>query len=243
LERVNESLSVVVPAWNEEAVIGALLAEIDREIATRFEHVEIIVVDDASTDDTPGVLAGLGGLGGRLSVLRSDRNRGHGPSVLRGLGHAQGDWIFQLDSDGQFVVTDFWDLWGCREGADLVLGIRVQRRDPKHRLALSRVISVAVSLLAGRRLRDPNVPFRLLRRALWTDLEQLVPRDALAPSILITLGAVVRGFTVVEVPVSHRPRARGRSSLRSFRLLGFSLRGLGELLRFRYSLRRRPREA
>jgi dolichol-phosphate mannosyltransferase len=243
VERVTESLSVVLPVWNEEAVIGGLLAEIDREVAARFDQVEIIVVDDASTDDTPLVLAGLGGLGGKLRVLRSDRNRGHGPSVLQGLGQAQGDWIFQLDSDGQFVVTDFWALWARREDADLVLGGRVHRRDPMHRLALSRVIAVVVSLLAGRRLRDPNVPFRLLRRALWGDLERLVPPDALAPSIFVTLGAVVRGFRVVEVPVSHRPRARGSSSLRAFRLLSFTLRGLGELVRFRYALLRARRGA
>ncbi len=240
---MSESLSVVVPVWNEEAVIGELLAEIDSQIAGRFEQGEIIVVDDASTDSTPEILAGLEGLGGRLRVLRSDRNRGHGPSVRRGLEHSSGDWILQLDSDGQFEVADFWSLWSAREDADLVLGVRVDRRDPVHRLALTRVISVVVSLLAGRRLRDPNVPFRLLRRALWDDLAPLVPPDSLAPSILVTLGAVVRGSRVVERPVAHRRRVRGRSSLRAFRLLAFSLRGLGQLLRFRYVLLRARTDA
>jgi dolichol-phosphate mannosyltransferase len=243
LERVNESLSVVIPVWNEEAVIGELLAEIDSEVAARFEQAEIIVVDDASTDSTPAILAGLGGLGGRLHVIRSDRNRGHGPSVRRGLERAAYDWILQIDSDGQFEVADFWSLWSAREDADLVLGVRAHRRDPVHRLALSRVVSVVVSLLAGRRLRDPNVPFRLLRRTLWSDLVRVVPPDALAPSILVTLGAVVRGFRVVEKPVSHQRRERGRSSLRAFRLLGFSLRGLGQLLRFRFLLLRVRPEA
>ena len=238
---MNESLSVVIPVWNEEAVIGELLAEIDTKIAERFEQAEIIVVDDASTDSTPAILAGLGDLSGRLRVIRSDRNRGHGPSVRRGLEHASGDWILQLDSDGQFEVADFWSLWSARKDADLILGVRVHRRDPVHRLALTRVVSVVVSLLAGRRIRDANVPFRLLRRALWNDLAPVIPPDTLAPSILVTLGAVVRGFRIVETPVSHRRRERGRSSLRALRLLTFSLRGLGQLLRFRYVLlRARP---
>ena len=242
-EVLSESLSVVIPVWNEEGVIGDLLAEIDREVRTRFERVEIVVVDDASTDATPTVLAGLGDLDGRLHVLRSDRNRGHGPSVLRGLRHARGDWILQLDSDGQFVVAELWSLWRRHEEADLVLGVRLHRQDPVHRLVLSRIVSKIVSLLAGRRLRDPNVPFRLLRRSLWDDLSRLMPQDALAPSILVALGAAVRGYRVVEEPVSHRPRTRGRSSLRSLRLLRFSLRGLVQLVMFRYSLRRAPRRA
>jgi glycosyltransferase involved in cell wall biosynthesis len=243
LELVNESLSVVIPVWNEEEVIGKLVTEIDSQIAGRFDRAEIIVVDDASTDSTPAILAGLKGLRGRLQVLRSDRNRGHGPSVRRGLESATGDWILQLDSDGQFVVADFWSLWSAREDADLVLGVRVHRRDPAHRLALTRAVSVVVSLLAGVRIRDANVPFRLLRRSLWNDLAPVIPPDTLAPSILVTLGAVVRGFRIVERPVSHRPRERGRSSLRAVRLVTFSLRGLGQLLKFRYVLYRPRREA
>ncbi|MGH3066606.1 MAG: glycosyltransferase family 2 protein [Gaiellaceae bacterium] len=240
MERLSESLCVVIPVWNEEGVIGDLLAEIDREVRDRFEQIEIVVVDDASTDATPAILAGLGDFGGRLHVLRSDRNRGHGPSVLLGLQRARGDWILQLDSDGQFVVAELWSLWERREDADLVLGVRLHRHDPAHRLVLSRIVSTVVSLLAGSRLRDPNVPFRLVRRSLWDDLSHLVPQDALAPSILVALGASVRGYRVVEAPVSHRPRTRGRSSLRSLRLVRFSLRGLVQLVVFRYSLHRAP---
>jgi glycosyltransferase involved in cell wall biosynthesis len=241
VERVGGSLSVVVPVWNEEAVIGGLIAEIDSEVTARIEHSEIIVVDDASTDATPAILADLGDLGGRLKVLRSDVNRGHGPSVLRGLEQAQGEWILQLDSDGQLVIEEFWNLWSRRDEADLVLGVRVQRRDPIHRLVLSRIVAAVVSLLAWRRIRDPNVPFRLVRRPLWSDLRGLVPTNALAPSILVSVGAAVRDWRIIDVPVSHLPRERGRSSLRAFRLLRFSLRGLGELLRFRVRLARAPR--
>ena len=241
MERLSESLSVVIPVWNEEGVIGELIRELDAEIGPRFERLQIVVVDDASTDATPSILKGLGSLDGRLHVLRAERNRGHGPSVVRGLEHAEGDWILQLDSDGQFVVAELWTLWERRANADLVLGVRVDRRDPRHRRVLSCVVSIAVSLLAGRRLRDPNVPFRLLRRSLWDDLSRFVPQDALAPSILVALAASVRGYRVVEQPVTHLGRTKGQSSLRALRLLRFSLRGLAQLVRFRLSLRLAPR--
>jgi dolichol-phosphate mannosyltransferase len=237
---VSETLSVVVPVWNEEATIGALVEELDAQLPGWSESVEIIVVDDASSDKTPVILASLADGRSRLRVLRSNENRGHGASVLRGLTEASGDWIFHIDSDGQFVVSEFTELWERRHQFDLVLGRRVHRHDPVHRLVLTRVVAAAVSLLAGRRLRDPNVPFKLFRRTLWEDVRPFLPDGSLAPSILIAAGAVVRGWRVGEVPVSHLERPAGRSTLRALRLLRFSARGLRQLLRFRLRLHAAP---
>jgi glycosyltransferase involved in cell wall biosynthesis len=233
-------LSIVVPVWNEEEIVGGLLEELEREVAAGVGDAEIVVVDDASTDATPAILAERARANERLRVLRAERNRGHGPSVRRGFEEARGDWIFQLDSDGQFVVSEFWRLWPRRREADLVLGVRVRRHDPLHRLVLTRAVRLVVSALAARPLRDANVPFRLLRRALWEDLRSFIGPDTLAPQILVTMGAAVRGWRIVEVPVSHLPRERGQSSLRALRLVRFSLRGLGQLLRFRYELGQAP---
>jgi dolichol-phosphate mannosyltransferase len=238
---VMESLSVVMPAWNEEAAIAAVLGSLERELAgRRFENIEVIVVDDASTDRTRELLAKQASAGGPLRVLRNERNLGHGPSVVRGLRASRGEWILQLDSDGQFALAELWDLWARRAEADLVLGVRVDRNDPRHRLLLTRGVSAVVSLLAQRRLRDPNVPFRLFRRALLDDVEPLLAEDALAPSILISLAAAVRGWRIVEMPVSHLAGGSRPSALRSWRLIRFSVRGLFELLRFRLTLARAP---
>ncbi len=236
-------LSVVVPAFNEAALLGGLVLELERAVVELVDGSEVIVVDDCSTDTTPVVLATLAAERPWLRVIRSQRNRGHGPSVRAGLDAAAGDWIFQLDSDGQFVVAEFSELWRRREDADLVLGVRVQRRDPRHRLLLSQAVRIAVWLLTRRRIRDPNVPFRLFRRSLWAELRPLIPRETLAPSIFVVVGALVHGHRTIEVPVTHRPRQHGTSSLRSLRLVRFGLRGLGQLLRFRYELARTHRTA
>src|SRR5687767_8993322 len=108
---VRESLSVVVPVWNEQATIGQLVKDLDAELASLVAHLEIIVVDDASTDRTPAILECLAAELGSLRVLRAERNAGHGPAVLTGLAAASGDWIFHIDSDGQLVVADFGRLW------------------------------------------------------------------------------------------------------------------------------------
>jgi glycosyltransferase involved in cell wall biosynthesis len=237
------SLSIVMPVYNEDQVIESIVLDLERQVVDRLTVAEVVVVDDCSTDRTGAILDRLARERPWFAVEHAAENAGHGPSVVRGLHRATGDWIFQLDSDAQFEIEDFWKLWEARAEADLVLGVRIERRDPVHRLVLSRAVSVTVSALARRRVRDPNVPFRLVRRELYEDIAPLLSLTTLAPSILVTLGAVARAWRVVEVPVRHLPRRRGSSSLRSLRLVAFSLRGLRELLAFHRDLKRRPARA
>jgi uncharacterized protein (TIGR03663 family) len=231
-------LSVVVPVYNEAGSIEALVTDLAREVVPLAATVEVIVVDDASDDSTPQILETLAAAHPWLVVVRSPHNLGHGPSVVQGLVRARGRWIFQIDSDGQFAVAEFDRLWQRRADCDLTLGVRVERHDPTHRLVLSLLVRLAVSLLATRRLRDPNTPFRLMRRELWDDIAPLIGDSAAAPSIFTLVGAAVRGWRIVEIPVTHLPRQRGRSSLRKLRLVAFSLRGLAQLVAFRIALAR-----
>jgi glycosyltransferase involved in cell wall biosynthesis len=237
---MSERLSVVVPVYNERPVIESLLADAEALIAA-LPDAEIVVVDDASTDGTAEALEHWQRDNPHIRVIRQSRNRGHGPAVIAAISASTGDWIFQIDSDGQFDLEQFWDLWKQRDGADLVLGIRADRRDPRYRIVLSRGVAAVVSLLAGRRIRDPNVPFRLYRRSLWEELQPLVPDDALIPSIFVSLGAAVHRHRLVEVPVTHRARPHGRSTLQSGKLILFCLLALRQLIEFRVRLSRAAR--
>ncbi|HUG64310.1 MAG TPA: glycosyltransferase family 2 protein [Gaiellaceae bacterium] len=237
-------LSVVVPVYNEEGAIETLVDDLGSVLTPLFDELQVIVVDDASTDETPAILERLAHERPWLDVVRASSNAGHGPSVVRGLELARAEWIFQIDSDGQFVVAEFPRLWERRANGDLVLGVRQNRRDPRHRLLLSRSVRLATSLLVGARMRDVNTPFRLVRRSVWEDLRPLIGSSTLAPNIFVAVGARVRGWRVVELPATHRPRVTGTGSLRALRLVRFSLRALGQLLAFRVRLRRLPaREA
>jgi glycosyltransferase involved in cell wall biosynthesis len=235
-------LSVVMPLWNEVHVLEDVLAELERDLVARFEgDVEVVVVDDASTDGSGALLDRLAAERPWLEVLRNSANRGHGPSVRTGFEHAGGEWIFALDSDGNVAAADFWRLWERRQDADLVLGIRTNRTDGAHRQLLTRIVRIVVSALAGRRLSDANVPFRLLRRELWAELRGAIGESTLAPSIFVSLGAAVRGRRIVQVPVGYRARPQDISTLRWGRLVSFSARGLGQLVAFRIQLARGER--
>ncbi len=232
-------LSIVLPAFNEGAIIARAVGDLCAQIADRLHSAEIVVVDDASTDATGAVLDRLAAADPRLVVIHAEVNRGHGPSVRRGLDRARGEWILQVDADGEIAPADFWALWAERERAAVVAGYRVDRRSPGHRIALNRLARRAVRALAsGRPLRDVNAPFKLLRREVWEELRPAFPAEPAVPSILLLLGAAVRGRTIVEVPVRHLPRLGGESTLRPVRLAKLSLNAAAELLGFRLRLAR-----
>lgn len=232
-------LSIVMPVYNEAEVIQSVVGSFVTDVLDKFgDRVEFVVVDDCSTDGTAKLLDGLAARDHRIVVEHSAVNGGHGPSLVRAIELSSGSWIFHADSDGQFVPGDFWALWERREEADLVLGVRAQRNDPRHRLLLTRIVRLGVAALAGRRITDANVPFKLFRRALWDELRPLMPAKTLAPSILLSLGAGARDRRMIEVPVTHLARPHGVSTLRLWRLVRFSLAGLQQMLSFRWQLAR-----
>jgi glycosyltransferase involved in cell wall biosynthesis len=208
-------LSVVLPAHNEAAGIE----DVVREVAKVAEmlaggRAEILVIDDGSSDDTGAILDRLGAELALVHVVHQSPNRGHGPALLRGFDLARGHWIGHLDTDDQIPTAELERLWAVREGAELVLGVRTDRADPRYRLLLSRVVRSLVALLAGGHgVRDANVPCKLIDRELWHEVRPLLDDDTFAPSVALSMVASRWKRTVREVPVAHRPRAHGASSL------------------------------
>ena len=126
-----------MPVHDEEAVIDDVVAAIVREVLDAVPASELVIVDDTSNDSTPARLAAHAAADPRIKVLRNDVNRGHGPSLRRAIDASSGDWILHLDSDGQFDPAELPSLWDRRDDADLVLGVRRARHDPRHRLVLT----------------------------------------------------------------------------------------------------------
>lgn len=228
-------LSVVMPVFNEAQVVGEVVEGILKHILDAVPGSELIVVNDHSTDESLRILLHVAATDERIRVISNDENRGHGPSVRRGFDSARGAWIFHLDSHAQFDVREFPLVYARRFDADLILGVRLNRLDPFHRLVLTRLTRTLVALLAGRDLKDANVPFKLVRRSLFEHLSSAIPIDVFAPSILLAAAACRSGARVVEVGVSHSARPAGRSKLRPVKLAGISARCCVELVRSRFS--------
>jgi dolichol-phosphate mannosyltransferase len=241
---VGTPLSIVMPVYNEAAVIADVVGELGREVCSRLDGAEIVIVDDGSTDGTPAILDRLADENAHVRVPHAERNQGHGPSLRRAFEESAGAWIFQIDSDGQQLASEFWQLWERRDSADLVVGVRVARDEGLHRPVVSAAARWAGRLVGGSRLRDVNVPFKLIRRSVWDDLRPDVPAVPVAPSLLLAVGASVRGWRVSEVEITHLPRRAGRSTVDVPALLRLTAGALRELVGFRARLRRRaPRAA
>jgi dolichol-phosphate mannosyltransferase len=228
-----------MPVYNEAGVIADVVDELGRDVVARLDGAEIVIVDDGSTDATPAILDGLAAENDHVTVLHAPRNQGHGPSLRRAFEESEGDWIFQIDSDGQQLAAELWDLWALRDQADLVVGVRRGRSEGRHRDVVSAAARWANRLVGGVPLRDVNVPFKLIRRGVWEDLRGDIPRVPVAPSLLIAVGASVRGWRVAEVEISHLPRRAGSSTVDLPALVRLTAGALRELIGFRVRIRRR----
>jgi glycosyltransferase involved in cell wall biosynthesis len=244
--RVSIELSVVMPVYNEAAVVERVLREHLDVLLERFEPeaIEIVVVDDGSTDGTRAILADLADEVPQLVVLLQERNRGPGPALYRAIQRSQGRWLLHLDTDDQTDPHDLWLLWERRDEADLLIGVRYPRRDPTHRLVVTTMTRAVVWALAQHRLADANAPFKLFRRELWRDVQPIIDPTAFAPSLLLGIGAVRRRWRVLEVRVTHRQRPVGQSTFRMGRLAGAVLTAGRQAVVFRVRVGRlRPRPA
>ena len=246
----NPSVAIAIPAYNEGESIAQFLAEIDRALAPLVGALRLVVVDDASSDDTAQVLeAARASLGAELDVVANPVNLGHGPSVMLGYRRAltsEPDFVLQVDGDGQFLGSDLRRLLVLlRDQAHAVSGVRRFRQDPWFRMVMTAVLRTYVRRSFGVNARDPNCPLRGYEAPLLAELLDELPRDCLIPNLYLTVLAARRGLALVEVDVSHRVRrggsaqgtswGRGRSPI-PLSLVRFSLRALLESRRFRRSL-------
>lgn len=208
------SVTIVMPAWREAEIIEQSVRDWHDAVTSKLPGSRIIVVDDCSPDATPDILRRLTGELPELYPVLSDKNRGHGPTVRIGLDRAETEWVFQTDSDRQFVPAEFWNLWERRDDADFVLGRRSTRQDGWFRVLITNGVKIANLLLWGVWITDANCPFKLMRREPMLAVLRKIPPDAFIPMIHFSVLAHKMGYRIRNVPVTHLPRTGGTQSLR-----------------------------
>lgn len=212
----------VVPAYNEQGSVEAVIAEIraaDPEIA-------IVVINDASTDDTAQLAAAAG-----VSVVNLPYNVGIGGAVQTGYKYALDNGFelaVQIDADGQHDPRELEALIApiARGEADMAIGTRFSstrgyRATPGRRIGIA-MFSGVVSLLARRRVTDPTSGFRAVNRRGIALFAREYPHDF--PEVESNVLAARHGLRMVEVPVLMRQRAAGRSSVTTLRGTYFVIR-------------------
>jgi dolichol-phosphate mannosyltransferase len=205
-----KTLSIVIPAYNEERFIGTLLEQIRAvDLAPLGVQKEVIVVDDCSTDRTSEIVAGFQD----VRLHRQAVNGGKGKAVRQGIAMATGELLIIQDADLEYDPADYVPmLRALLDGrGDVVYGSRYLGRGkhPNQSLAAyvgGRSLSVAGLLATGRFLTDTVTAYKLFRRADLAALELQTTGFELDHEITARL--LARGLTIVEVPIHYDPRSR-----------------------------------
>jgi glycosyltransferase involved in cell wall biosynthesis len=207
MNAIPPEVSVVLPVFNERDNLGPLLDEIQTTLDTAGRRFEVLAVDDASTDDSVAVLEQLQARHAGLRILRHRRNCGQSAAFAAGFARARAEVVVMLDADGQNDPHDIpalLDALGA--GVDCVTGVRRQRQDSPVKKLSSRIANAYRNWITGDRVTDAGCTFRAVRRRALAELPVFNGLHRFLPTILRH-----QGFTVIELPVNHRPRTRGVS--------------------------------
>lgn len=224
-------LSVVIPFFNEVEVAPPLLAELRATMDALDRTHEVVLVDDGSTDGTGAQLATIAAAWAAVRVITLAKNSGQGAALLRGFREACGAWIITLDGDGQNVPADIPELLKLVPAHDMVVGIRVARKDSRLRRSMARVANSVRGRFLRDGLHDSGCALKIFRREV---VESFLPIKSLYS--FMPAFAVAAGFRITEIPVRHRER---RAGLSKYGLRVFAWRPLADMLAIWWFNRRR----
>jgi glycosyltransferase involved in cell wall biosynthesis len=220
------SISVIFPAYNEEANIDKAVDQATQCLEYLFQDWEIIVVNDGSQDRTGEMITRLAAQDARVIAVQHPINRGYGAALQSGIRKAQKELIFFCDADLQFHLSEILLPLTWIEQYDLVIGYRVRRRDPFQRRLNAWCWNVLVRLLLGLQVHDIDCAFKLFRHVVF----QAIQIDAVGAMVNteILVQATRMGFRIREVPVTHFPRQYGTPTGAKMRVI---LKAFTELVR------------
>ena len=233
LESNIPELSVVMPAYNEDASIRFVLEDWIEELDRLQIDYEILAYDDGSSDATGRLLETFSREDPRIQA-RSHTNIGHGPTILRGYHESRGQWVFQIDADGEMSPAGFEALWEVRSDHDFLFGYRSGRKSAGARLVITQASRWTVWVLFGKAVRDVNTPYRLMRRSCLEVMLELLPDDTFAPNVVLSGIAIRGGLRIAEQPVVHQGRQAGQVSLGGLKLWRSAVRSLVQTLKIAF---------
>jgi glycosyltransferase involved in cell wall biosynthesis len=208
--RALAGLSIVLPCFNEVDNIGEAIRQAQRAArAVAGEH-EIIVVDDGSDDGTGAVVAEAARRSSAVRLVSHAANEGYGAALRSGIEAARMPWIFLTDADLQFDLGQLAGLGPLTATADVIVGRRVNRRDPFHRRVNAAAWNRLVRLVFDVPLHDVDCAFKLVRAEMLQPLELRSTGATISTELVVK--AIARGGRLAEVDVEHRARIAGRPS-------------------------------
>ena len=204
------SLSVVMPVYNEAYIIEKSIRSFYNELKGKIDF-EIIVAEDGSTDGTKEILKRLKKELKIRAYMHKERK-----GVLRAnkeaLRYPKYEWILLVDSDYQFDPKNIWRLLPYTKDYDVILGLKVKRKDPFYRIVLSKGFNFLLRVFLKVPLKDMDTGFKLIKKEVVREVVKEVGVLSYFTSEFV-VRSYYKGFKIVEVPVTHWKREGGNSNV------------------------------
>lgn len=235
----SDSIFIVMPAYNEEGNIKAVVDAWYPILEGKSEKSRLVIADSGSTDSTHSILEGLKVQYHQLEVL-ANTGKQHGPKLIALYNYAitQGaDYIFQTDSDGQTNPAEFDAFWQLRADYDAILGHRNVRGDGKSRAFVEKVVCFLLQIYFGVNVPDANAPFRLMKSAIVAKYMDRFEADYNLPNIMLTTFFAFYKEKLMFKTISFKPRQAGTNSINIPRIVKIGWKALGDFYGFKKRMR------
>src|SRR3989344_1512759 len=213
-------VSVIIPAYNEEKSIGRIIKDVDQIFSDNYKNYEIIIVDDASTDNTLKICDGLKKNYEKVRVYSNAKNLGKTKTVLKGFRLTDADIISFIDADYQYDPKDLVNvIAGVKSGLDICSGNRKKRHDALYRKILSIGFNLFNRIMFNIRIKDVNCGLKAFKKGV---MDKINLKYVNAPWFIDTevlTRAYNQKMKVGQVDIRHYHRETGKSKINTLSIV------------------------
>lgn len=231
MKAANLSLSVIIPAYNEERNIEVVINQVFSTLPAIVNSFEVIAINDGSKDKTPLILSQLANKYRGLQVIHHKKNMGYGNALISGFNRAKNDYIFFMDADNQFDFSEIKRLLIFKDDYDIVAGVRIERRDSFLRDLNGTIFNFTVKFLFNIPIMDIDCAFKLFKKEVIKELNLHSPGALINTEILAKARRNNRSLMLVGV--THYPRKYGRQSGANLKVI---FRAIFEVIRLKHEM-------
>lgn len=239
MKKNNDNLYIVIPAYNEEETIKSVVAEWYEVVDKIGNDSKLVIINDGSKDNTLKILNTLKKKYKNLIAL-DKKNGGHGDTVLYGYNYAlenNADYIFQTDSDGQTLPSEFWDFWEERNKYDAIIGYRNNREDGFSRIIVTKILKFVLFLIFHCWITDANTPYRLMKNSVLKKYYKQIPEHFNLSNVMLTVLLIKNKAKVEFKKITFRPRQGGVNSINIKKIIKIGIQAVKDFRQIKKSMK------
>lgn len=236
-----DNLYIIIPAYNEEENIKNVICNWYEIIEKIGNNSKLVIIDDGSKDKTYQISKKLKIKYPNLIIIKKE-NEGHGATLLYGYEYAiknNANYIFQTDSDGQTIATEFWAFWNNRKKYDAIIGNRNNRKDGISRIIVTKVLKLSLFFIFHIWINDANTPFRLIKKESLEDCIKDIPPKFNLSNVLLTVLLYKKNYSVKFQNITFRPRQGGINSINLKKITKIGFQAIKDLKKINKNLTRK----